>query len=186
MFGGSNYSYTNDRFCNPNSATFFNVGYLQAPSGVYFSGDFTITAWINLRGYQTWGRVLDFGNGNGNGGTDNILIGLNANTKQFRSCIIASSSESCMVTPYEFELNQWHHIAYVLKGTTASFYIDGSLSVSQENSQIPRNVTRNNCYIGATYWGSFGSRAQASYDDIKIYKGALSATQILNDYTNNG
>ncbi len=38
MYGGSSYSYTNDRFCSAYSAIYFNVGYLQVPSGVYFSG----------------------------------------------------------------------------------------------------------------------------------------------------
>jgi hypothetical protein len=35
--GGSQYSYTYDRFYNPNSAIFLNNGYLKVPAGVYFN-----------------------------------------------------------------------------------------------------------------------------------------------------
>jgi hypothetical protein len=63
LYGGSNYSFTFDRFCSANSAIYFNKGYLQVPEGVYFSGDFTVTAWIYLKSYQSYSRIFDFGNG---------------------------------------------------------------------------------------------------------------------------
>ncbi len=49
LFGGSSYSFVSDRFNSSNSAIFFNQGYLQVPTGVYFSGDFTFTAWIYFK-----------------------------------------------------------------------------------------------------------------------------------------
>jgi hypothetical protein len=71
LFGGSRYSFVPDRFCSANSAIYFNQGYLQAPSGVYFSGDFTVTAWIYLKSYKSSSRLIDFGNGVAN---NNILV----------------------------------------------------------------------------------------------------------------
>jgi hypothetical protein len=65
LFGGSNYSFVPDRFCSLNSAIYLNKGYLQVPAGVYFSGDFTLTAWIYLKSYQSYSRIFDFGNGEG-------------------------------------------------------------------------------------------------------------------------
>jgi hypothetical protein len=42
---GSNYSFEPDRFNLENSSISLNHGYLKLPPGVYFSGDFTFTAW---------------------------------------------------------------------------------------------------------------------------------------------
>ena len=61
LFGRSSYSFVPDRFCSANSAIYFNKGYLQVPEGVYFSGDFTFTAWVYLKSYQPWSRIFDFG-----------------------------------------------------------------------------------------------------------------------------
>jgi len=63
LYNGYSYSYTYDRLCSANSAIYFNKGYLQVPSGVYFYGDFNVTAWIYLKSYQSYSRVIDFGNG---------------------------------------------------------------------------------------------------------------------------
>ena len=56
LYGGSSYSFTADRFDNPNSAIYLKNGYLQVPSGTYFTGDFAITAWIYLFACLNGGR----------------------------------------------------------------------------------------------------------------------------------
>ena len=80
LFGGSSYSFTTDRFGTPNSAIYFNQGYLQAPPGNYFlSGNFTVTAWIYLKSIQSWSRIIDFGDGEKN---DNVIFGWYDNTSR--------------------------------------------------------------------------------------------------------
>ncbi len=46
LYNGVSYSLTTDRFGNANSAIYLNNGYLQVPTGVYFSGDFTVNCEI--------------------------------------------------------------------------------------------------------------------------------------------
>src|SRR6266571_3635065 len=49
----------------PGSAVILNDGfyhYVRIPDGVWFSGDFTIEAWVHVRSYNSWSRLLDFGN----------------------------------------------------------------------------------------------------------------------------
>ncbi len=58
LFKGFSYSSDLDRFCSPNAAIYFNQGYLQVPEGVYFSGDFTVTAWIYLKSYLLVGQIV--------------------------------------------------------------------------------------------------------------------------------
>ena len=48
------------------------------PPGVYFTGDFTVIAWVNVKSFQLYSRIIDFGNNNPN--KDNIIFGLNAKT----------------------------------------------------------------------------------------------------------
>jgi hypothetical protein len=47
------------------------LGYVTAPAGVYFDGDFSVSVWIKALSLASWQRVFDFGNGPA---SDNILI----------------------------------------------------------------------------------------------------------------
>ena len=66
---GENANLVEDRFGNPKSAIRLNNGYLIAPSGTYFYGDFTLTVWIKLNSNKYQSRIIDFGN---NDYSDNI------------------------------------------------------------------------------------------------------------------
>jgi len=52
LYGGTDYSFTTDRFCSVNSSIYFNSGFLQVPPGVYFTADFTVIAWVNFKSFQ--------------------------------------------------------------------------------------------------------------------------------------
>ena len=56
-----NIQFVADRLGAPNSAVYLNAGYMQAPSDIYFSGDFSATAWVYVMCACT--RLFDFGNG---------------------------------------------------------------------------------------------------------------------------
>jgi len=177
MYGSlTNISFVNDRFCNMNSAIFFNYSRgLQVPPGVYFSADFTLTAWLYIK--ETTpdnSRLIDFGNINY---TDNVFVFFNS----LKITYIISVNRSTvwnvnygMSTNSTLELNKWYHITITLNGTTGSVYLNGRLAVSK-TVIVPRNVLRNYNYIGR-------NRPIAVYDDLKLYQGAMSQEQILNDY----
>jgi len=109
LFGGLNYSFALDRFCSPNSAIYFNKGYLQVPEGVYFSGDFTFTAWIYLRTYQYWSRIIDFGNEKA---IDNVVLTMFDLTYKLRAIIYKSSSYQLIDTSSKINLNEWYFICF--------------------------------------------------------------------------
>ena len=46
LYNVVNVAFVKDRYGIPNSAVYLNNGRMQAPSGVYFSGELTITFWI--------------------------------------------------------------------------------------------------------------------------------------------
>jgi hypothetical protein len=63
----------------PGSALNLNgsTGYILATNNVWFSGDFTVEAWVFVRSYNNWSRLIDFGNGPDN---QNVYVALSAGT----------------------------------------------------------------------------------------------------------
>jgi hypothetical protein len=176
LFGGSSYSFVPDRFCSLNSAIYFNRGYLQVPAGVYFSGDFTVTAWIYLKSYQYYSRIIDFGNGPND---YTIVLAMIGNTSQIYGKVYSDYIQKSLLI---INLNQWYFISFVLSDTTGYIYVNGNQKANN-TLLVPINITRTSNYIGKSNWAD-QANADAIYDEIKIFKGALSSNDILNEYKN--
>ncbi len=176
LYNGSSYSFTVDRFGAANSAIYFNKGYLQVPSGVYFYGDFTVIAWINLKSFQSQSRIIDFGSPD-----DNVILKLGASSPYLMAQVYSTQTESVIENSFShrLQINQWYHIAFVLSGTNGFIYVDG-IQVVAGTLFLPRNVQRTSNYIGKSNWPD--RNADAVYDDLKIYNETLAATDILNEY----
>ena len=186
LFGGASYSFVSDRFYSPNSAIYFNKGYLQVPEGVYFSGDFTVTAWIYLKSYQYYSRFFDFGNGEG---SDNVILAMSETTSQIRGFTFYKSSYSYsdIMSSSIVNLNEWYFVSFVLSGTTGFIYVNGN-QVGSGILNVPNNKIRTTNFIGKSNWPN-DFNTDAIYDEIKIYQGALSSDDIMNEYqisSNNG
>jgi hypothetical protein len=184
LFGGGNYSFVSDRFGSPNSAIYFNKGYLQVPEGVYFSGDFTVTAWIFLKSYQSWSRIFEFGNGRD---SDNVGLAMNATSSYLCGLVYIGSLRFSIQTSSVINLNKWYFISFVFNGTTGYVYVNGN-QVAYGTLNLPNNITRTNNYIGKSNWPT-DFNADAIYDEFKIYKVALSSNEISSEYQsslNNG
>ena len=182
---GSGFSFTFDRFCNPNSAILLNNTYLQAPPAVYFSGDFTVIAWMNLRVLAT--RIIDFGNGSP---SDNVFFSFNNNQNLFAGIHYTRVSDNSYTNSNStfLKTNKWFHVAFVLNGKTGTIYVNGVVQGTESNMNVPRNVTRTLSFIGKSNWPN-NPLANAVFDDLKIYNVALSADLIQRDYntsSNNG
>jgi hypothetical protein len=186
LFGGSSYSFVPDRFCSPNSAIYFNKGYLQVPNGVYFSGDFTVTAWIYLKSYQSWSRIFDFGNGKQ---SDNIYLSMIGTTSNMEACIYNGSSyaNGILDTLPIISLNQWYFISFISNSRTGYVFVNGN-QVKTGTLNVPNNIIRTSNFIGKNNWAD-NLFADAIYDEFKIYQRALSSVEIMNEYkinSNNG
>jgi hypothetical protein len=176
LFGGSNFMFTSDRFGAQNAAIYFNKGYLQVPEGVYFSGDFTVTTWINLKSYQSYSRFFDFGN---DAGSDNVLLSMTGPFSQMHGVIFKNSSSSFIQTSPIINLNEWYFISFVLSGKTGYIYVNGN-QVKTNQLNVPNSIIRRINYIGKSNW--VNANADAIYDEFKIYQGALSSSDIMNEY----
>ena len=163
LFGGGNYSFVPDRFCTPNSAIYFNNGFLQVPEGIYFSGDFTFTAWFYLKSYQFNSRIFDFGNGQE---SDNVLLAMVNSTSQLIGSSFKGSSRSYIETSSSSIINlyEWNFISFVLSNLTGYVYINRD-QVGNGTLNVPNNITRTKNYVGKSYL-PLGSNADAIYDEF--------------------
>ena len=182
LYNGVSFSFVADRFNIPNVAISLDNGNLQVPAGVYFNGDFTFIAWVYFRTISDQMRIFDFGNGAAN---ENVVF------------LVGSANSFCLDT-YNgslsswwtnlnnrcygpgINLNQWYHVAIVLKGTNALFYLNG-VRIKTGTFFSPNNVQRASNFIGKSNWES-QPNTNAIYDEIKIYRGAMSDDQVLADY----
>ena len=176
LYNGLSYTFTEDRFCCPRSSIYLNQGYLQVPPGVYFWGDLTIIAWIRMKSIQSNSRIIDFGNGPS---MNNVLFTIYSTNFLPIGEIFSGSFKSSVQASSLIRLDQWYHVAFVLNGTTGFVYINGVQQVNKTLNQ-PKNMIRSSNYIGKS--NSQDPNANAVYDDLKIYFGAMSAADILNDY----
>jgi hypothetical protein len=182
MYGGANYKYTYDRFCSINSAIYFNSGYLQVPPGVYFCGDFTTIFWIqNQIQVAQDVRVLDFTNLLSGARFDDITHYLQANTRYPTIEIWSNNSISSFRPAFTLQSNIWYHIAFVSKQGIVSSFINGAKVASSTTMKVANCVNRTYNRFGNPIWSSV--YINAVLDEMKIYSGALSANQILSDYT---
>jgi len=173
LYGGLNYSFVKNRFCSLNSAIYLNKGYLKVPSGVYFSGSYaTLTVWIYLKSYQFQSRIFEFGNGPHN---DSVGLSMFDTSSQMFAFTVSNFTTQPIIN-----LNEWHFVAFVISDKTSYIYVNGS-QIANGTLQAPNNVIRKSNYIGKSSW-STDSNADAIYDDMKIYQGALSSIAIMNEY----
>ena len=176
MYNGNNAFYTNDRFGSPNSAISLIDGYYEAPAGVYFKGDLTISVWIRLRVQVTWAKIVDFGNGDG---VENVLVSASYQAGGFPAPEIFNINiGQTLITSKPLTIGAWTHLVFTLSGTHGSFYMNGTLTASQNNINVPNNVIRSPNYIGKSHWAADGN-LNADLDDLRFYNRSITPSEIL-------
>ena len=59
FFLASSYIFSDNRVLNLGG----DGDYVQIPTSVWFNGDLTVEAWVCVKEYRSWSRLIDFGNG---------------------------------------------------------------------------------------------------------------------------
>jgi hypothetical protein len=127
----------------------------------------TIACWVNLTAPTSATKsILSFGDPSRSGV---VQISYRANqiavTKYADAYLVAFSAPPAA---------SWHHLAYVFDGTTNWLYIDGVLLSSSTVTQpvvSPTGFVIGRSIAGGEYYGGL-------IDDVRIYRRALTATQI--------
>ena len=155
-------------------------GYVSLPSGIWFSGDFTMESWVFARSYNSWSRVFDFGNG---GYVDDVYLALSSGGSGYPTmgAFAAGTTGPLVGSTNQLPLNQWVHLACTLNGATATIYINGK-PVGSGQMGIPPNVVRTNNYIGRSNFGG-DAYANAIFDEARVWTVARTPAQIQYDMT---
>jgi hypothetical protein len=146
------------------------------PSGVWFSNQFTVEAWVNVRSYANWSRLMEFGNGPS---INNVLFALSQGTSGQPIFQIYNGSGGLIanvLSPVTLPLNQWTHLAFTFDGAVGSILINGS-PVASSAMAVPVNVTRTNNYLGRSLYGA-DAYANASFDEFRIWSASRTPAQI--------
>ena len=154
--------------------------YVDVPDGIWFPGDFTVEGWVYPRSYNSWSRLLDFGNVDPDTGegTDNVVVALTEGTtgRPHFNVVRFFDTSHGITAPDALPLNQWTHLACVLSGTTGTIYVNGS-AVASGLMNRPRAISRAGCYLGRSNWAR-DSYANANFDEVRIWNVARTAAQI--------
>ena len=117
LFDGTNQVPCENRYGLPKTAIRLREGFLKVPTGVYFSSDFTVTAWVKIYSIQNMVRILDFGKGTG---SDNIIISIGFEGSSILTFWIFNEDRHSFVKSVtSLKLNYWTHVSVVLNGNIA-------------------------------------------------------------------
>ncbi len=170
--------YATDRFGIVNAC--YNVidetNHINLPADVWVSGDYSISAWVNIKQITQWPRLFDFGNGYT---IDNAVgkISNNGNSCPTMEYYITSSSGSWFLTTTLLNINTWYHLVYIQSGTTMEVYVN-NVSVGIYTGSIPpQNVIRTSNKIGGSN-APLNDPTKAHIDDFRIYNRALEPEEV--------
>ena len=183
LYNGYKANLISDRFGRPLSALSLNTGFYKMPSINYFpTGEFTLTAWIYLRGCNSLSRLFEFFNGVLNESIRLIICNQSNNTR------FAYNNGSNLVAYLDTPLlpfNKWHHVAFTLSNNSMSTYYNGVLNGTAIAPQKLINLTRLFNFIGR---GSNFAGGEPDFngiiDELKIFKKALNQKEIQYEMIN--
>lgn len=145
-------------------------GYALLPSDI-LSESMTVTAWVKINKFNTWGRVFDFG-------TD-------SNNNFFLAPYSGGAARIEMKSPngaYTMDTNQetekdWVHYAVTVSDGTVSYYRNGRLIQSKSGIGKLSNIKDELNYIGKSHYEGDAYLA-AAIDDFRVYDTALDYDEI--------
>lgn len=143
-------------------------------SDLNFTGNFTISAWINPASYgqHGFGRIVDRGSS-----TTGCSFYIRERTKSLAYVIYggrAIRSDKNVIN-----LNTWQHVAVVFNQSANSitFYVNGSNAGTVPYKYQPKNSSGSPLLIGIRGYDML-RQFNGSIDDVQIYNRALTATEI--------
>lgn len=150
--------------------------------------DATIEIWARPIQVQRWSRIFDFGSG-----TDNYLTMAWTRGENPGSDLIEwvgngeKTTANASLAPYE--LGREYHIVMTIEGTRSDgmtrvrLYKDGVFEGAFSTSLTLADLEDTNMALGQSQFGA-DHTASASYNELRIYDGVLSAAEIASNTAN--
>jgi hypothetical protein len=133
----------------------------------------TVAAWVNAGGWFNNTRILEKGK------SDNQYGLLINGTGQLEFLLAGVTNGTLFTSPPA--TSSWHHLAATYDGALIRLYIDGQLA-AQQSASGPLAITSDPLAIGDKPSGGPLFVFYGFIDDVRIYRSALSASQIAQLY----
>ena len=152
--------------------------FVQLPTVIGHSTDFTFAAWVNWNGGANWQRIFDFGSGQ----SQYLFLSPSSGGGTLRFATRNSGAEQIVETA-ALTPGQWTHVALTLGGTTGTLYVNGvavATNAAITIDPIALNTSFN--YLGKSQFAD--PLFNGALDDVLITDYALTAAQIAALQTN--
>ncbi|MEG3833982.1 LamG-like jellyroll fold domain-containing protein [Microcoleus sp. Z1_C3] len=142
-----------------------------------FSQGFTVEAWVWYDSFQSWSRIIDFGNGEN---ADNIILCNSDTSKNIEFRVFNQNIQQSVSALNVLETNQWIHIAATIDSLgNATIYINAK-EIQIGKIHLPRTLKRSSNYIGKSNWEG-KKYFHGKISDVRIWKVARTADELKNN-----
>ncbi|PNQ72385.1 MAM protein [Hanstruepera neustonica] len=135
--------------------------------------EFTMSAWVNANTNSNNKSIMSKRDVSYTEGYD---FKLNSSGKFEVSWKQPSGSIQVITSNTTIPKNEWHHLAVIYQGGTASLYIDGVLD-KQVNKSAPSNTTQS-FYLGAAAKNAPQAFFHGNIDEVRVWDTALTLNQL--------
>ena len=172
-----NVSPTTDRFGHPSAAMTFNGtnSYVDfgAPASLQFTGDFTITAWVNFTGGSLNPRVVSYGEAFGY----ELFTSDPSSTRRFYLYV---GGNPLSISDNTFSGGEWHFVAARRSGATVNIFANGTFAST--NTVLATPVFTGNLTLGRKSIDGFDNFWGGAMDEVRFYNRALSDSEVQQLY----
>ncbi|MCA2720029.1 LamG-like jellyroll fold domain-containing protein [Microcystis sp. M169S2] len=134
----------------------------------------SVEAWVWYDSFQSWSRIIDFGNGAGN---ENILLCNEGSSNTLRFGIYRQSTEQLVAATGALETKKWIHLAATIDASgMATLYKNGE-RIQTGRVHLPNNLRRTINYIGRSNWSS-DRFFHGQITDVRIWNTARTQAEI--------
>ena len=154
---------------------------MNIPNGNFFTGNFSVTAWIYINTPSTASVcILDIAQDT----NTNIIrltydSGLNTTFRVFPYANKSKISLQQVMSKLQ-TTKQWMHIGFTFTGTLSIFYVNGVENNHVNFTFLPGTAIKTSNFIGKSNVNS--QPGDFVLDELKIFNRPLSATEFKNDY----
>ncbi len=140
--------------------------------------DYTMSAWINIKGTHKnyTGVIISSGNWNGN----HWAFGISQNNAQVQ--FKKPDGTTWYAKAYSFSLNRWYKVDAVRSGINLYYYVNGQFIGTSTIGSGNIVSDASNTTIGRETYSSGYFDFNGSIDDVKIYNYARTPAQVAWDY----
>ncbi len=175
---------TADRFNSMKGAYYFDGvdDYIEVAddSSLYFSSEFSLCAWVNLRSGKAWGsRIIDKAVGSRSTGfvLDTYDAEQTGRAIRLQAVNAWTYSSDTLLT-----LNEWYHVAATFKDGEGKIYINGELDTQSQGDQktlvndaVPLRIGFDS---GVRVGNDFNDGFKGAIDEVRIYNRTLDAHEV--------